>query len=127
MTSRWTPVAFALVLAASVTVGGTGSALARTPFDGLWSVLIITEQGDACGSTYQYPIRIRNGLVRDAGDPPVALSGRVARNGSVRVTVGSGDRRAYGSGRLSRNFGSGTWRGHSATAQCSGRWQAQRR
>jgi hypothetical protein len=119
-------MAFALALAASVTVWGSGPASAQTPFDGIWTVLIITERGDACGPSYQYPVRIRNGRVRDAGDPPIAMSGRVARNGSVQVTVGSGERRAHGVGRLSRNSGAGTWRGQSATAQCSGRWQAQR-
>jgi hypothetical protein len=76
--------------------------------------MIITERGEACDRAYAYPIRIENGAVRYAGDFSIHLSGRVARNGAVRVTIARGSRRADGVGRLSRNFGCGTWHARSA-------------
>jgi hypothetical protein len=118
-------VHIAVVLAASLAFGS--EVLARTSFDGAWTVLIITERGDACDRAYRYPVRIANGIVRYSGDFAINLSGRAAPNGAARVSIVSGDRRADGIGRLSRNFGSGTWRGRSSTAQCAGRWQAERR
>jgi hypothetical protein len=123
MTTRHVPIAVVL----ATLLASAGPAQSRTIFDGPWSVMIITERGETCDRAYAYPIRIENGAVHYAGDFGIHLSGRVARNGAVRVIVASGGRRAEGVGRLSRNSGSGTWRGRSANAQCSGRWQAQRR
>ncbi len=37
-------------------------AIARTPFDGLWSVSIITDAGD-CDRAYRYALRIQNGRI----------------------------------------------------------------
>jgi hypothetical protein len=118
-------IPFVLSVAALLTPAG--EAWSRTIFDGAWSVMIITERGEACDRAYAYPIRIDNGAVRYAGDFSIQLAGRVAPNGTVRVTVASAGRQAHGVGRMSRNFGSGTWSGRSATGQCSGRWHAERR
>lgn len=97
---------------------------ARTPYDGLWSVLIVTTRGD-CDRAYRYGITIDNGhILYDGGI--VNLYGRVLRNGSVRVTVRSGNARANGSGRLKRNAGSGGWTGTSGQSRCFGYWQASR-
>ncbi len=41
---------------------------ARTPFDGAWSVLIVTTQGD-CDRAYRYGVTIDNGNV---GPEPVS-------------------------------------------------------
>jgi hypothetical protein len=57
----------------------------------------------------------------------VAIDGRVARNGKVRVTLAAGNNRANGSGRLVRNTGQGNWEGSSGSDACSGYWQAERR
>ncbi len=105
---------------------GVGTAQARTPYDGLWSVLIITERGN-CDRAYRYPVRIVNGRVTYAGEGAFNIFGRVRGNGAVSVTVSRGDSRASGSGRLTPSFGRGAWRGASSTDACAGVWQAERR
>ena len=97
---------------------------ARTPFDGAWSVLIVTTQGD-CDRAYRYGVRIDNGnIVYDGGI--VNLYGRVGGNGALRVTLTSGNARANATGRLNRRAGSGGWHGNSGQSACSGYWQASR-
>ena len=98
---------------------------ARTPFDGIWTVLIVTTSGD-CDRAYRYGISIVDGDVRYDGGV-VNMSGRVAENGAVRVDLSTGSARASGSGRLTRNAGSGKWSGATSTSQCSGYWEATRR
>ncbi len=112
--------ALALTLAA---LGGIASPATSAPgYDGLWSVVIVTEQG-TCDRAYRYPIRISRGTVINAGDSPVNITGRVGDNGALTVTVSHGNQRATGSGRLSGGNGTGSWRG----GECSGTWQAERR
>jgi hypothetical protein len=97
---------------------------ARTPFDGAWSVLIVTTKGD-CDRAYRYGVTIANGdIVYDGG--VVSLNGRVAGSGNVRVIVKSGNARANATGRLNRRAGSGGWHGNSGQNACSGYWQASR-
>jgi hypothetical protein len=91
-------------------------------FDGLWSVVIVTEKG-SCDRAYRYPIRIRNGAVLNEGSSPATINGKVAGNGTVTVTVSAGNQSATGSGRLSGTTGAGSWKG----GECSGIWQAERR
>jgi hypothetical protein len=98
---------------------------AQAAFNGTWSVLIITDDGP-CDRAYRYPVRIANGQVSYAGQADFDVAGKVARNGAVRVMVSRGNQRAGGSGRLSGDWGSGTWRG-SGDAVCSGRWTAEKR
>ena len=112
-----------LALGATLTV--TAPAPAKTIYDGRWSVLIVTEKGD-CDRGYRYGFDIRNGNVIYDG-PAVDLTGRVGAGGNVRVTVSRGDQSATGIGRLSRDFGSGTWKGSATGAACSGYWEAERR
>jgi hypothetical protein len=95
---------------------------ARSGFDGDWSVLIVTEQGD-CDRAYRYPLRIERGAVSNAGSIDLDISGRVSGNGVINVRVTRGDKTANGSGRLSANSGSGKWSG----ASCAGTWSAERR
>lgn len=99
--------------------GGTSS------YDGLWSVLIITQLGD-CDRGYRYPVRIVRGQVQHGdADLSYQLYGAVGRGGAIRVTVARGGQSATGYGRLSRTYGSGRWR--TSTGQCSGVWTAERR
>jgi hypothetical protein len=111
-------------LALSVaTISGIASPATSAPgHDGLWSVVIVTERG-TCDRAYRYPVRISRGTVLNAGDSPVAITGRVGDNGALTVTVSHGNQRATGSGRLSGANGAGTWHG----GDCSGTWQAERR
>jgi len=97
---------------------------ARTPYDGAWSVLIVTTRGD-CDRAYRYGITITNGnILYDGG--VANLYGRVSGKGAVRVTVISGNARANGTGRLNRNTGNGGWNGTSGQSRCAGYWQASR-
>ena len=101
------------------------TALGRTAFDGSWAVVINTQMG-SCDPQYQFAVQIINGdVVYQAG--PANLQGRVAPDGSVWVSVAGGGQSAGGEGRLSRNAGSGTWRGQGAAGNCAGTWQAARR
>jgi hypothetical protein len=97
-------------------------AQAKTNFDGNWSVVIVTERG-TCDRSYRYPVRITDGAVGYAGQASFNVSGKVAPNGKVNVTVSRGEQRANGSGQLTANGGGGSWTG----GDCSGTWQAERR
>jgi len=99
---------------------------ARMPFDGQWSVSIITDSGDTCDRAYRYLLHISDGRIT-YDDPAFDVSGQVAANGQVRVVVRSGQRQAVGTGRLSGDTGEGTWSGQSPSARCSGHWEAERR
>jgi hypothetical protein len=115
-------VAGALALSLAAMGGITSPATSAPGYDGLWSVVIVTEQG-TCDRAYRYPIRISRGNVLNAGDSPVTISGRVGDNGALTVVVSHGNQRATGSGRLNGGNGAGSWRG----GECSGTWQAERR
>jgi hypothetical protein len=99
---------------------------ARTNYDGNWSVLIITQSGP-CDRGYRYGVAIRNGGVFYTGSLAVNLDGRVSGNGRVNVRVSAGSQGATGTGRFSRNSGSGSWRGTGSAGSCSGTWTAERR
>lgn len=101
------------------------AATAKTPFDGDWSVLIVTDSGD-CDRAYRYAVRIADGNV-SYPDQSVDISGHINPRGQVSVSVKAGDQYASGSGQISGNSGSGNWNGYSLTSRCSGHWQAQRR
>lgn len=97
---------------------------ART-FDGIWSVSIVTYQGD-CNRASRYPLRIWYGrVIKVDNDPNYNVSGAVARGGYIAVTVSGGGQTASGTGRLTVNNGTGIW--HTANGECSGRWTATRR
>lgn len=111
--------ASALVLAlAAVPV-----AKASSHFDGDWKVTIITEAG-TCDPVYSYPIRITGGRVTYTGTTQFQISGNVADAGAVQVDLALGEQRASATGRLTGKAGAGKWSGKSATATCSGRWEA---
>jgi hypothetical protein len=119
-------IVLAGALASASIAESAGAAVARTSYDGSWSVLIVTDSGP-CNRTYRYGVEISDGTVFYAGDGPVNLQGRVARNGAIRVRVVAGDQWADGSGRLFRDHGGGYWHGQGPTGACAGRWDAQRR
>jgi hypothetical protein len=116
---------FCAFLAGLAVAGALPAALAA-PMDGIWSVLIVTEKGE-CDRAYRYAVKIANGQVSYAGDASVNMSGTVAPNGAVKVSIKLGDRGANGTGRLSGQTGSGVWRGIASNATCAGRWEAERK
>jgi hypothetical protein len=121
MTKSWL-IAALIPLALPLLAGS--AALARTPFDGRWSVSIITNAG-ACDRGYRYRLNIENGQI-SYDDPAVQVSGQVTPRGQVQVMLRAGGQQAEGTGRLSRDYGEGQWSGQSTAGQCSGVWQAER-
>jgi hypothetical protein len=115
-------VVSALALAAALPVLSPAEAVPN--YDGVWSVVIVTQQG-LCDPSYRYPIRISKGNLLNAGNAQVAISGRVAKNGAVVVNVSAGDKTATGTGKLAGKTGGGSWSGGNGI--CSGVWQAERR
>jgi hypothetical protein len=95
-------------------------------YDGNWSVLIVTNSGP-CDRGYRYGLKISGGRVFYTGSLSVNVDGQVAPNGSVRVRVSAGSQGATGVGRLSRDYGEGSWRGLGSSGSCSGTWTAERR
>jgi hypothetical protein len=93
------------------------------PFDGPWSVVVVTKSGP-CDPTYRYGLMIQGGRVTYLGGGSVSVSGHVASNGAVSVSVSSGGQSASGSGRLSDGRGGGTWSGRGTSGACSGTWSA---
>ena len=94
-------------------------------FDGLWSVMIMTQYGD-CDRAYRYALRIVGGrAVNSAEGQDYRVDGVVGRSGAIRVIVARGGDWADGTGRLSGNRGGGRW--HTSTGQCGGAWSAERR
>jgi hypothetical protein len=121
MTKSWI---FAALIPLALPLLAGSTALARTPFDGSWSVSIITNAG-ACDRGYRYRLNIENGRI-SYDDPSVQVSGQVTPRGQVQVRVRAGSQQAEGTGRLSRDYGEGRWSGLSSAGQCSGVWQAER-
>jgi hypothetical protein len=118
-------VARAGLLAIACSMLPMEAATARTPYDGSWTVLIVTQRG-VCDRAYRYGIEIVDGFVRYDGGM-VNLTGRVTGKGNVRVTVAAAGSRADGTGKLSRTAGRGNWAGRSGNDICSGYWTAERR
>jgi hypothetical protein len=114
-----------LLTGLGIVAGATGTASARTAYDGIWSVVIAAKSG-TCSGSYRYPVAIVNGYVRhaDRGDQSFNIYGRVGSGGRVSVQVSRGDQSAHGVGRLSPVAGGGSW---SSPNGCAGYWQASRR
>lgn len=100
--------------------------MGRAAYDGNWSVLIVTNSGP-CDRGYRYGLTIRGGRVFYQGSLAVNVDGQVSGNGMVQVRVSAGSQGATGVGRLSRDYGSGSWRGLGSSGSCSGTWTAERR
>src|SRR5262249_19486906 len=106
--------------------GFTSPSLARSSFDGAWSVVVTTRAGN-CTPSVRLPVAITNGSVTGGGDSQASVAGRVAPTGAVRVTVQSGGSSASGSGHLGTTSGSGVWRGQGSKGLCQGTWHAEGR
>ena len=103
-------------------LGASAPAAATANYDGLWSVVIMTQKG-TCDRAYRYPVRISKGAVENDGPSLINVSGKVGGNGAVTVLVSAGDKSATGTGKLSGKIGGGKWSG----GECAGTWEAERR
>jgi len=117
---------FAVSLGSPAEARTSERTMGRTPYDGNWSVLIVTNSGP-CDRGYRYGLAIRGGRVFYEGSLAVNVAGQVSGNGFVTVRVSAGSQGATGTGRLSRDYGSGSWRGLGSSGSCSGTWTAERR
>jgi hypothetical protein len=109
-------LAVLLVLSATA-MSFAAPAIARTDYDGVWNVTVVTRTG-SCEPTTRYPLTVADGRVSGAAD----LTGSVGPSGAVRASL----KGAFANGQLSGNAGSGKWNGASAGMPCSGRWTAVR-
>src|SRR5262245_50477701 len=100
----------AVALSVATGLGALIPAASAPNYDGLWSVVIVTEKG-SCDRAYRYPVRISKGTLLNAGDSPVTITGNVGNNGTVTVKVTAGSKQAVASGRLSGAAGAGFWNG----------------
>jgi hypothetical protein len=130
MLKRSVLFAAALLAAPALTAFWTASAAPAAPtgvtqFDGNWSVSIVTDSGE-CDRGYRYALRIAGGKIY-YDNPSFDISGQVNPGGQVRVVVKAGSQVAVGTGRMSRDYGTGTWSGQSPSSHCSGHWEAERR
>ena len=107
-----------LALSASVLTGAISPALAQTPYDGLWTVTIVTNSG-SCEPTASSTLTVTDGKI---SAPGTDVSGSVGHEGLVKVSING----AYANGQITGNTGSGKWNGASAGIPCSGRWHAAR-
>src|SRR6202142_2749776 len=107
-----------LFLASALTALAAAPAIAQTPYDGLWSVTIVTKTG-GCEPSARSTLTVADGKISAAG---ADFSGSIAREGIVRVSING----AYANGHLNGNAGSGKWNGASAGIPCSGHWEASR-
>jgi hypothetical protein len=107
----------AVLLMLSATAMLAAPAVARSDYDGVWNVTVVTRTG-SCQPTTYYPLVVADGKVSGAAD----LSGSVGPGGTVRASL----KGAFANGQLSGNAGSGKWNGASAGMPCSGRWTATR-
>jgi len=108
----------AFVLVSAAVAFAAAPAAAQTPYDGLWSVTIVTKAG-SCEPSTRSTLTVADGKVSAAG---ADVTGSIGREGLVRVSIGG----AFANGQLSGNSGSGKWNGASAGMPCSGRWEASR-
>src|SRR6202166_4006271 len=118
--SRAALALFAISFAGAL--GAAAPADATPNYDGLWSVVIMTQKG-TCDRAYRYPVRISKAAVENDGPSLINVSGKVGGNGAVTVLVSAGDQSASGTGQLAGKVGGGKWSG----GECAGTWEAERR
>jgi len=113
----------AVAVSAAIALPLLSPAEASQPsYDGLWSVVIQTQQG-LCEPSYRAPIRITKGMMVNAGSGSFTITGRVGKNGAVVVQVSQGPNSATGTGKLNNTRGGGSWSG----GPCAGTWHAEKR
>ena len=86
-------------------------------------MLIVTNSG-RCDRAYRYGLSIRRCVIYDGSAAVNVAARQPERRGEVRVWAGQ---RARAAGWMSRDSGSGNWRGTGSMGTCSGVWDAERR
>ena len=118
----------ALALATAIAILCAVSTAFAAPFDGSWSMLVVTTKGH-CGKI-PVGLGIKGGRMYSTRGSfvfhPIQLSGRVSASGQVKLVGVAGPRIAHGTGRFSRSEGRGIWTGTGPSGVCSGVWSAIR-
>ncbi|MFO1183245.1 MAG: hypothetical protein U1E56_00495 [Bauldia sp.] len=112
----------AALAGAALAFGGV-SAIAATPYDGVWEVSIIVDAG-TCDQGYLVPIEVNDGKVKYAGKVNSTASGAVTARGAVNIRFAHESDIVVGTGTLAGKDGGGNWT--SDTLKCSGRWIARK-
>jgi hypothetical protein len=102
------------VLAVVCGVVVASAAVARSSYDGNWSIIFYTRSG-VCDAAYRSGVIIQNDVIYPEASG-TNFNGRVSSNGAVRASVSAGGQYASGSGRLGRYSGGGVWRVKAAVA-----------
>lgn len=96
---------------------------AAQSFDGSWSVDVDVTRG-TCPEGRSFPIEVRGGQIRYAGNLDLDASGQVGRDGRVTATFRRAAESLSATGRVTGQSGSGSWR--APTRDCSGTWRARK-
>jgi hypothetical protein len=97
---------------------------AGTPFDGAWSVVVMTTAG-SCDASFRFSGQIVNGEISYAYNT-LEVTGRVVASGAAWVRVKRGTDHGEAHGKLTPTHGSGTWSGQGPQGRCAGTWTATR-
>jgi hypothetical protein len=124
---RRTSLLCLLTVMSLAVAGKTGIETARAgaAFDGAWTVKIMTDRG-VCESIHRLNVDIHDGALAYSDPQTLQLHGHVSNDGAVQVHVVTGGQSANGTGHLTSNSGSGTWRGAGTSGACTGHWMAER-
>src|SRR5947208_14389883 len=104
--NRIAPAFSALVVVSAAAALIATPAIAQTPYDGLWTVTIVTKAG-SCEPSTRSTLTGTDGKVSAAG---ADVTGSIGRERLVRASIGGG----HANGQLSGNAGSGKVKGASA-------------
>src|SRR6202012_2780794 len=91
-----------LIATTSCFIGFATSAQARSPYDGSWDLVFVTQRG-ACDSSYNFTVDVTNGIVTHPN--LVKFRVYVAKSGAVRASVTVQDKYASGTGKLYTSSG----------------------
>jgi hypothetical protein len=101
---------------------GNLPAPAANPYDGVWTVSLVTAKGD-CPATEMLLVAVRNGAVEDLG--VIQTTGLISDHGAMNIRLKNGTNllmRAQGF--IKGSSGAGTW--EAPPQRCFGRWTASR-
>ena len=99
-------------------------ASAAQPFDGKWSVEVITEKG-TCDQAYRWDIKVSDGRVVTTPDMPARATGSISPKGAISVNFSRGSDTMSAKGSASGDWASGAWT--AVSLGCTGRFRAERR
>ena len=118
----------AVALAAAVTLVGFAALAKAAPYDGSWTMQLVTTSGH-CG-VIKMSMAVKAGHISATGGKfvmhKISLAGLIAGSGATKINGVAGPRQAIGTGRFTKAKGSGKWNGTGPSGVCSGYWVALR-